>query len=212
MPGCWRIASFEAERAVGVVRERDSGREASFSVEAWVPCDAETAHGLQDSDERRHLLLPQQGEPVDVEWKRGWRGDDVVARVTRATPLERVLPTRTFRAWLAEVGRVVPEVADWTDDEWNPVYAAADVADGDYEATVSSSQPWHAEAHLGLLAWTRANVLHEVVTRRLGWVRLEPNPGCHRVEAWGAPGDVWLALRPDQVDALVRARLVITAE
>ncbi len=210
MSARWQVVSFEASRAVGVVRERANAREATFSLEAWVPCDAETAHGLQDSDEHRHLLLPQTGEPVDVEWKRGWRGDEVVARVVRATPLSRVLPRRVFSDWLERVGRIVPDVAGWTELEWQEVCAAAaDRSDADLEATIRSTEPWHPESFLGLLAWVRANVQNDISQQRLAWVHSIARPGARRAEAWSAPNEVWLMLEPQQLDSLTGERLLV---
>ncbi|MDP3498935.1 MAG: hypothetical protein Q8S33_01330 [Myxococcales bacterium] len=37
-------------------------------------------------------------------------------------------------------------------------------------------------------------------------------PGARRAEAWSAPSELWLALEPRQVDALVEERLIVLVE
>ena len=68
-PDDWVIATFAGDRAVGTLASPSAGLEAPFSIEVWWPCEPEVARSLQDSAQRRLLLLPRPGEPVSVEWK-----------------------------------------------------------------------------------------------------------------------------------------------
>jgi hypothetical protein len=79
----WRVVSFSTERAMGTVENVSTGEHALFQLEAWSPCDPATARSLQDSAPRRHLLFPQPGEAVEVQWRTSRSGKTVPSRVAR---------------------------------------------------------------------------------------------------------------------------------
>jgi hypothetical protein len=203
-PADWAIVSFSLEQGMGRIRSATTGDEVTFAVESWWPCDPVTARRLQDSELRRPLLLPQAGEPVDVEWKVSRAGENVPARVGRRRAVG-VLPLVTFSEWLTRVGRHVPEVADWGDDEWAALFRELDE---DIEDTVRSLEPVGPEQHLAVLGWLREHAPPAFVARRLQWLTIEPRSDLVAVEATNDEGHVRLALPRATVDALVEEKLL----
>ena len=120
----WVVSAFSAETAFGRIRDTDSGREAAFAIEVWVPCDPTTARALDESEHRRHLLLPRVGEPVNVTWRKGYQGVDVPSRVTRTHPVVEMLPQRTFRDWLRAMASHVPLLAQLKASAWEELAAS----------------------------------------------------------------------------------------
>ncbi len=201
-PADWAIVSFSSELGLGRIRSA-TGDEVTFPVESWWPCDPVTARRLQDSELRRHLLLPQPGEPVDVEWKISHAGKNVPARVGRRRALG-VPPVVTFAEWLARVGQHVPDVADWSDDEWAALFGELDIED-----TVRSIEPAGPEQHLAVLGWLRENAPADFVARRLRWLAIEPRSDLVAVEATNDEGHVRVALPRGTLEALVEDRLIV---
>lgn len=200
----WVISEFSSDRAIGRARDTDTGREIGFAIESWWPCDPVTARALDDSDERRHLLLPQVGEFVAITWKRSYRGDEVPARVARLRPIDRMLPPRTFLDWLAAMGVHVDALAGWRDGEWQEL-----ALDHEIDETVRSASPLDPVQHLALLAWIAANDTSRIVAHRLAWIVGVDAPGAAALEGAADHPIVHVALAPRILAALVGDRLVL---
>lgn len=197
----WIISEFSAERAFGRVREVASGREVTFSIEAWSPCDPATARVLDDSDQRRSLLLPRIGEPVQVTWKKlGSR--DAVAKVARIEPID-VLPPLAFRDWLAAMAAYISPISGWTEEEWLEL---SDVLAADLMELTDDPTPVDPTRHLGLLAWCREHAHdHPTVLRRLAWIA-DDSPNAFEGLAGARVG---IGLSDAVCAALVAAALVV---
>lgn len=200
----WRVASFRPDSAQGRLRS-DDGREFTFTLESWWPCDAAQARALQDSEQRRHLLLPQLGEPVEIEWRAAPDGRPVPRRVRRVRLLE--LPAElTFAAWLRAMSAHVPALAAWQPSEWQSLF---DELGGELEDTVFSVEPAPPTQHLGLLLWLRGEAPYEFVAQHLAWLGATPQAGWVAVECFGEGGTAWVSLSAEQLDALVAAGLLV---
>lgn len=203
-PDDWVIASFVAEKATGTIASASTGRRVDFPLETWWPCEPTIAHELQDSDQRRHLLMPQPGEPVAVEWKRSWQGTEVPGRVARRRAL--VLPTPlVFIDWLQRLAAVIQPLEGIDSDE---LRAAVRHLDGDVDDTVFSPTPESPELHLGLLAWLAENGPGTFVATRLGWLTTSPELDTTKLECSGGHSEVFVRLPKATIDALAREQLI----
>ena len=197
--GTWRVVEFSSERGFGLVREAETGREATFGIEAWWRCDPVTARRIDDSDARRSLLLPRAGERVEITWKTR-AGRERAARVARVEALEAPLARVALRPWLEALGAHVPEVADWSAAEWDEVLAA--LSD---DASDSLREPADPATHLAFLAWLRRELpAHPIVARRLAWIR---DDGNEALEGMGDDPAVHVSLSRAREDALAAAKL-----
>jgi hypothetical protein len=200
----WVVSEFSAEQAFGRVRDLDTGREAVFPLEAWMPCDPKTARDLDDSDRRRHLLLPRVGEPVDVTWKKGYRGVDVPSRVVRTRPIGAVLPQRTLRDWLRAMAVHVPALAHVTAESLQAL--APDI---ELDETTDSPTPLDPVQHLALLAYIQQHDESRAIELR--WIVGEGTPHAVALEGGAEHPIVHVALPPESINALVEAELVLRA-
>jgi hypothetical protein len=205
-PDDWVIATFAGDRAVGTLTRPSAGLEVPFSLEVWWPCEPEVARSLQDSAQRRELLLPRPGEPVSVEWRRSSQGRDVPARVRRLRPLP-VLPPVSFLAWLERMGEHVPALAGWGPDEWAQLLRELEE---DLEDTVHAATPDNPERHLAVLAWLLTHAPPAFAARRLRWLSLTGGPGDVAVECWSDVERVFLRLSAEVVARLEAQGLVMT--
>jgi hypothetical protein len=190
----WIVAAFSAERGFGTIVNDRTREERTFQLEDWIPCDPATARALQDSEQRRGLLLPVAGEAVSFDGKR-------VARKTRVD----VLPSFTFADWFARLAEHVPELAGWGNEEWNDWLSEVD---GDLDDVVFSAEKARGERHLAVLAVLREQGPLELVNRRLAWLFLEERPGTRGIECEYGDGFVFVALSDEVVHALHGAGLV----
>lgn len=200
----WVVSSFSTEQGFGRIKDTETGEEAVFGLEAWVPCDPAAGRNIQDSESRRDSLLPVAGEPVDVEWRTSRTGKRVPGRVLRCTAT-RPIPTMPFNTWLAAVGRHVAAVADWSEMDWQAVFASHA---GEIDDAVLSSEPATPPIHIAVLAWIRERGPADVVARRLSWIAIEPVDGAVAVEAASSDA-VFLDLPPATLERLVAEHLVI---
>jgi hypothetical protein len=198
----WRIASFSAEQGFGRVRSDDTGEEARFDVEVWWPGDPEVCRAMQDSEQRRHLLLPRVGEAVDVEWTISRRGDRVPGAVRRLEPVVEVAVRLTFRAWFARLAAQVPALGRWTDARWQDF----DVMD--LSEAIDSDESHPPEAHMAVLATVRESIA-DAPAGELAWLSLEDAPGAIAVEAACGDGQVFLLLPAALVQRLVGEGLIV---
>lgn len=205
-PDDWVIATFAGDRAIGTIASTSAGVEVSFSLEVWWPCEPAVARSLQDSPQRRELLLPRPGEPVAVEWRRSSQGRDVPARVRRLRPLA-VLKPMTFLVWLARLAEEVPALEGWDPEEWARLFRELEE---DLDDTVHAATADNPERHLAVLAWLVTHAPPAFVARRLGWLSLTGGPGEVAAECWGDVERVFLRL-PDAVVARLESQgLVMT--
>ena len=201
----WRVALFRPDSAQGRLRNDSDGRECTFTLEIWWPCEPAQARSLQDSEQRRHLLLPQLGEPVEIEWKAAPDGHAIPRRVRRVRLLD--LPSElTFASWLRAMSAHVPALAGWQPSEWQRLFGEVD---GDLEDTVFSSEPAPPTQHLGVLLWLRGQAPYEFVAQHLSWLGATPQTGWVAVECASETGTAWVSLSAAQVDALVKAALLV---
>ena len=191
----WTVVEFSAERGFGRVREAGSGREASFAIEAWWPCEPAAARRMDDHEALRPMLLPRVGERVEVTWKMR-AGREVVARVARLERIE-ARPAVAFRAWLAAMGEHVEDLAGWSNAEWDRIRGDLphDIAD----ALETIDDP---ARHLAFLAWLRDELPS---CKRLAWIRAD---GPVALEGAVDHPVVRVALGDECLGALVRAKLV----
>jgi hypothetical protein len=187
----WRIASFSAERGFGQVRSDETGEDARFDVEVWWPGDPVVCRAMQDSEQRRHLLLPRVGEPVDVEWAISRRGDRVPGAVRRLEQAVEIGVRLPFRAWFARLAAQVPALGGWNDARWQ---------DSD------ESRP--PEAHMAVLATVRESIA-DAPAGELAWLSLDEAPGAIAVEAAWGDGQVFVLLPAVLVQRLVDEGLVV---
>ncbi|MBL8917483.1 MAG: hypothetical protein JNJ54_01365 [Myxococcaceae bacterium] len=207
-PDDWVVARFSSDTALGTLQSPGAGREVSFALEQWWPCEPAVARALQDSAQRRRLLLPRPGERVAIEWKRSSTGDDRPARITRLHPLP-TLPAAPFGAWLRQMAEQVPALAAWGPEEWAPIFRDVD---GDLEDAVYAQLADNPERHLAILAWLVSRAPPAVAERRLGWLSLTAEPGAVAVECWGGFDRVFLRLPRELVARLGARGLVLIDE
>jgi hypothetical protein len=200
----WVVASFEVERGVGKVKDPQGGTEHEFDVEAWTPCEPGIALVLAESERRRHLLLPQAGEPVDVVWKDASRGGKP-AKVLRREPLGIILPPLSFATWVWRMGHHVEHLARWTDEEWSTLYQGAEEG---IEEVVRSNEPSTPELHLAFLEVLRDHA-PPPVCRRFKWLENVAKPGLTAVESFNDSGTIFVNLPPDVIAKLVEERLIL---
>lgn len=200
----WRVASFSAERGFGRVRSDETGEDARFDVEVWWPGDPAVCRALQDSEQRRHLLLPRVGEPVDVEWAISRRGDRVPGAVRRLEQPVEVGVQLTFRAWFARLAAQVPALGGWSDARWQDF----DVMD--LSEAIDSDEPRPPEAHMAVLATVRESIA-DAPAGELAWLSLDEAPGAIAVEAAWGDGQVFLLLPATLVQRLVTEGLIVPA-
>lgn len=201
----WRVALFRPDSAQGRLRNDSDGRECRFSLEIWWPCEPAQARSLQDSEQRRHLLLPQLGEPVEIEWKAAPDGHAIPRRVRRVRAL--VLPAElTFASWLRAMGAHIPALAAWQPSEWQSLFGEVE---GDLEDTVFSSEPLPPTQHLGVLLWLRGQAPQAFDARHLSWLSETKRTGDVAVECAGETGTAFVSLPSDAVRALVKEGLVV---
>ena len=203
--GHWLVSTFSIEQGFGRIKDTETGAEAVFGLEAWVPCDPKTGRNIQDSDARRDSLLPVAGELVDVEWKTARSGKEVPARVHRRAAM-KPMPAMPFKAWLAALGKHVGQVGDWSEGDWQAILESDA---GEIDDTVTSPEPATPPLHMGALAWIREHGPADVVARRLSWLAIEPTDGAHRIEAETASGAVFVALPDATFERLVAEDLVV---
>ncbi len=198
----WRVASFSAERGFGRVRSDDTGEEARFDVEVWWPGDPVVCRAMQDSEQRRHLLLPRVGEPVDVEWAISRRGDRVPSAVRRLEQAVEVGVRLPFRAWFARLAAQVPALGGWNDARWQDF----DVLD--LSEAIDSDESHPPEAHMAVLATVRESIA-DAPAGDLAWLSLDEAPGAIAVEATWGDGQVFLLLPDTLVQRLVAQGLIV---
>jgi len=205
-PDDWVIDTFAVERAVGKMRSPSTDSEVAFSFEAWWPCEPAMAQAAQDSDQRRHLLLPQPGEPVAVEWKTSWRGDEIPSRVRRQRPLVTILPRMPFAEWLQQMGQHIPALSGLGADEWSRLFPRLD---DDIDDSVFSAEPGDPEQHLGLLAWLVEHAPADFVALRLPWLANTASSGATALESRGEASRAFALVSPQVLERLVADQLVI---
>ncbi len=99
MPTHWRIKSFAHEKGFGTL-VHESGEEVLFNIDAWNLGSWKPSRNDWATTGSESPLLPREGEPVQVSWKRSFSGKTVPALVQ---PTGRVSENRkayTLAAWL----------------------------------------------------------------------------------------------------------------
>lgn len=157
---------------------------------------------MQDSEHRRHLLLPRVGEPVDVEWTISRRGDRVPGAVRRLEPAVEVGVRLPFRAWFARLAAQIPALGAWTDARWHDF----DVID--LSEAIDSDESHPPEAHMAVLAALRESIA-DAPAGDLAWLSLDAAPDAIAVEATWGDGQVFLSLPADLVQRLVGQGLIV---
>lgn len=193
MPGDWRVRSFAAEKGFGTLAHA-SGEEVVFQIEAW------NLGGWEPPQEEAAVLgaasplLPKEGEPVRVAWRRSASGNNVPSLVQ---PTGRVSVKReryTLKAWLKAVQNHTGRFAGVTAAEILRVLATIDqgLAERWTDGTHDASEFAYLLMHLGHLredpAWASAHTT---------WIYCDD----HRWDRKGAAGTlpVMLGLPPDSV-------------
>lgn len=140
MPGDWSVRSFAAEKGFGTLVHA-SGEEVVFQIEAWNLGGWEPPKREAAVLGAASPLLPKEGEPVRVTWRRSATGKNVPSLVQ---PTARVSVKRkeyTLKAWLkgvqkhtgrftgvtaAEILRVLAKIDEGLVEHWT---------DGSYDAS-----------------------------------------------------------------------------
>lgn len=198
MPNDWRIKSFAHEKGFGSL-VHGSGEEVIFNIDAWdlgswKPSRKEAAMTGPASP-----LLPREGEPVQVRWKRSISGKNVPALVQPTARSSAVRKEYKLNAWLKGIQRI-GKFADLTSAA---LLKALAKLDEDRAEELRDGEPRDASDYAFLLM-DIANI-HEIdpewVATHAGWVYSDDHRWDRDRARQTLPGMLGLGSVPEPADS-----------